>query len=594
MATWRGGAALVILGLCLFLPGLRAMPPVDRDESRFAQASRQMLASGTLDGWIVPRVGDKPRLNKPPLIYWAQAASAWLLGERDGESRDARTGGVWRFRVPSVLCAIGSALITWRIGLAMFGRRGRGAEAALLVATMLLVCPLLAWDGRQARADQLLLVITLAATWALWRLWGEDQRAVGARRLPLDLVIGFWVAVALGIMTKGPVTPMVAGLTALALCAMSRRWRFLLRLRPGIGAVIVLLIVGPWVVLVARRVGWDEYWREVFDEVIVRSASAREGHWGPPGYHTVMLAVMFWPGSLMVFRGVVAVVRGASAGPGAVEQPSGMLARISAWWRGTADGGNVERFLMAWILPSWIVFEVVGTKLPHYVMPIDPGLALVAARQVVGLVPRNLTEDVGRWRRAVVLWRVAWVSIGLTLVVVGPLFLALAAGFKGSMGSMVALVALVAAAAAMMIGSARALLWKEDVRTAQWLGVGAAACGLVASMSVVVPRLDEPWVSSKIAAALREADPTGTRPIAAIEYHEDSLVFLTGGRVEKIGGAQGAEWLKAHATGLLVAPHDSPAVVGADDVARIDGLNYSKGGRVELVLVENSPPAPGK
>src|SRR5690348_4119435 len=72
--SWRrGGVGLIILCLLVYIPGLWTIPPVDRDESRFAQASRQMLESGTLEGWVVPKVQDRPRLNKPPLIYWAQA-----------------------------------------------------------------------------------------------------------------------------------------------------------------------------------------------------------------------------------------------------------------------------------------------------------------------------------------------------------------------------------------------------------------------------------------------------------------------------------------------------------------------------------------
>src|SRR5688572_18053847 len=74
-ASWgRGGVALLLLCLVVYVPGQAGLPPIDRDESRFAQASRQMAASGTVEGWVVPRIQDRPRLNKPPLIYWLQAA----------------------------------------------------------------------------------------------------------------------------------------------------------------------------------------------------------------------------------------------------------------------------------------------------------------------------------------------------------------------------------------------------------------------------------------------------------------------------------------------------------------------------------------
>src|SRR6185503_4650826 len=72
--SWRwGGAGLVLLCLAVYLPGLFSIPPVDRDESRFAMASWQMYTSGD---WVVPRIQERARLNKPPLIYWLQAG-AW-------------------------------------------------------------------------------------------------------------------------------------------------------------------------------------------------------------------------------------------------------------------------------------------------------------------------------------------------------------------------------------------------------------------------------------------------------------------------------------------------------------------------------------
>ena len=98
------------------LPGLGGLPVVDRDEARFAQASRQMLESSTLEGWIVPRVGDRPRLNKPPLIYWMQSGVAWVA-----TGGDPSMDRIWMYRLPSVLAALFAAGLTWWLGRRMFG-----------------------------------------------------------------------------------------------------------------------------------------------------------------------------------------------------------------------------------------------------------------------------------------------------------------------------------------------------------------------------------------------------------------------------------------------------------------------------------------
>ena len=148
---WLAAGVLILLCLAVYGPGLASIPVIDRDEARFAQASRQMLESGD---WVIPRVQDRPRLNKPPLIYWLQASSAWACTAGD-PSRDA----IWMYRLPSALAALGSVLLTWRLT-----RSISRATTAFLAASCLALSPLVAFDAHQARADQLLLFCTTAAT----------------------------------------------------------------------------------------------------------------------------------------------------------------------------------------------------------------------------------------------------------------------------------------------------------------------------------------------------------------------------------------------------------------------------------------------
>jgi 4-amino-4-deoxy-L-arabinose transferase-like glycosyltransferase len=181
----------VLLCAAVYLPGMFSIPPVDRDEARFAQASRQMFESVALPdeakndamhggGLVVPMVQDRPRLNKPPLIYWAQAASAWLWTGGD-PLRDA----IWMYRLPSALFATLAVLITWRIGCSMLDPRAGWAGAALLA-----VCPMVVWDAHQARSDQLLLACTTLALWGLWEVWSRARRGRAGWVWPVALWIG--------------------------------------------------------------------------------------------------------------------------------------------------------------------------------------------------------------------------------------------------------------------------------------------------------------------------------------------------------------------------------------------------------------------
>lgn len=315
---------LLLLCAAVYLPGQTSLPPVDRDECRFAQASRQMFESVALPesqrdpkmhggGLVVPMLVDVPRLNKPPLVYWLQTASAALF-TWGRPLEDA----IWMYRVPSVLSAIVAVFATWRLGLKMFD-----ARAALLAAMLLAVAPMVVWDAHQARADQLLLACTTVCMGALWGVWrrrsgreshAEDERANASEslrwiaRTPWGTVVLFWLALGAGIMAKGPVTPLVVALAIVWLSLTTRSWRWIGGLRPVLGAVIVLACVAPWVWAVAQRQGgFGPYATLVWDEFFARGIrGSKEGHFAPPGTHTVLLAALFWPGSLLTLAGFIA------------------------------------------------------------------------------------------------------------------------------------------------------------------------------------------------------------------------------------------------------------------------------------------------
>ena len=138
----RAALALVVVCLCAFLPGFFTIPPVDRDEARFAQATKQMIESGD---YVDIRFQDESRYKKPVGIYWLQAAFV-KLGEAVGVPR-AHTR-IWLYRFPSLIGAIGAVLATYWAALAFVSRR-----AALLAGLMLASCLLLGVEARLAKTD---------------------------------------------------------------------------------------------------------------------------------------------------------------------------------------------------------------------------------------------------------------------------------------------------------------------------------------------------------------------------------------------------------------------------------------------------------
>ncbi len=611
-----GGVGLVILCLSVYLPGLWAIPPVDRDESRFAQASRQMHESGD---WVVPCVQSKPRLNKPPLIYWCQCASVAVFGDEPGRYTN---GNIWVFRLPSVLAAIGSVLVTWRIGRRMFDPR-----AAWLGAAMLAVCPMVVWDAHQARADQLLLLCTVVTQGAIFVVWRRAMRRPEERSPSWLAPSVFWFALAAGVMTKGPITPMIAGLTVLSLCATTHRWRWVRQLRPLLGVTIVAMVVAPWLIVLTHRLGhptsefrdelersglaltrgesgWSIYLRVVYDETLGRSAGAKEGHWGPPGYHLVLLTVLFWPGSLLTGLGIARAFRRAFPNRPSADATT-RAARLRQFFSRlrSPDFDPPSRFLLCWIVPSWLVFELASTKLPHYTMPLYPAIALISAR-VVFAADRGVLKglrDPGS-RIGFVIWWIVGVAatLGLSLLVV----IAGRVNRSGSVTAAIAPYALPGVLLAILLAVVgRSLVRGRFLRT-QALSLVAIVIWGATFLQLILPRAERFWISPRITATLRA--PTslsrgGHGSWNATGFTEDSLVFLRRGRPPTSTSADDALQLS------LPTPHDIWIAVPTDSAAaailadksptqrtRVEGLNYSNGKHVDITIFDWLPTGDGR
>lgn len=588
-----GGLALVLLCAAVYLPGSFAIAPVDRDEARFAQASRQMFESFALPaeyrdpalhdgGLVIPKIQDRPRLNKPPLIYWAQSLSASIL---TGGDPDADAIGM--YRLPSALFATLAVLFTWRLGVRAFDPR-----AAWLGAALLAVSPMVVWEAHQARADQLLLACTTLAMWALLELCCTRRRGWFWATL-------FWVALGLGVLAKGPITPMIAALTVLGLSLSTRRFAWLSRLRPLLGLIIVPALVLPWVVAVAYRVGFGAYWSIITGETIGRSGSAREGHWGPPGYHLALLVVLFWPGVLLTALSLMRAFRRArgvpisSAAPdpeATPDEPVGtpsliqrMTASVRRRWAAMvapALGRRGELFCLCWIVPAWIVFELIATKLPHYVLPLYPPIALLTARGLLaaadGAIP-VVTSDLARAGHKV------WLVVGGLIVAAAPI----AVGFFGDIPVIFAGL-FVGGISAWLLWCAWKRLGMGRLISAQLWSIAGVVASFAGTLGVVLPNADGLWISPQIAAVLDREDPS--LPVASIGYHEDSLIFLTRGLLQRIDDPE--DWLRAHRSGILITPPEKLPESPARTLTRIGqvrGINYSRGRFVDLGVYKVTP-----
>ena len=537
---------LVLFCLVCWLPGLFTLPPTDRDESRFTQATKQMLETGD---FVRIMNGDVPRNRKPIGIYWLQAPFAAAARS----AGIATENPVWPYRLPSLLGAIAAVLATYSLGLSLFARR----RAAFAAAAMLAACTILTFEAHIAKTDAALLGATTIAMAVLARAFMASADTPLRRRT----CVLFWAGLGAGILIKGPISPMVVALTAICASVCVRDYRWLGRLRPAWGVPLMLAVVTPWFVAIGIATHGAFFADAVGGDLARKLAGGDDGHRGFPGTHAMLLPLLTFPATVPVLCGL-----------------------LSAWRQRRS---RAVIFLLCWLLPSWLVFEAVPTKLPHYTLPLYPVLMLLGA---------------------------AWLT-DTTRPALRPFVCAVTRG----------LVALIAAGV-----GAGALAIPIILHAPWWLGVpallGALCTGWFAAQAVTPPRmmvaliasvvfyaclnsLELPnvaalWIAPRVQAALARVWPGDTASgegFAAAGFAEPSLMFLAGTKTVLLPDGKSAAIFLAHAPNdaILVTASEMPSFMAEAALHRIvprvrstiSGFNYSRGKTTDLIVIAGSDPA---
>jgi 4-amino-4-deoxy-L-arabinose transferase-like glycosyltransferase len=517
-------ALLVAFALAVFLPGQGALPAGDRDESRFAQATKQMAETGD---YLRIMNGAEPRNKKPIGIYWLQAPFALAAGPAH----------ISAYRMPSVLGGIAAVLATFEAGLLLSGVPAVGALASVMLAGSVI----LAVESHIAKTDAALLGATTIVMAILARAW--LGRPVARWR-----VLAFWMALAAGILIKGPITPMVAGLAAGALCLATRRAGWLWALRPGWGVPLMVLAVVPWFVAIGFATGGRFFAQAVGGDLGRKLAGGSESHGGFPGLHLLLLPLLAFPATLPVLRA------------------------LPVAWTDRRD--QATQFLLAWLVPSWLVFEAVPTKLPHYTLPLYPAVFLLAAR-VRFRVPAAAGPA---WMRLV-----SCVALVLASAIVGGGAIALPV----YLGAPVWL-GLPALSACLVVS---VLAWRGQTVWA----LAMAPCLYAAVLWLELPALDALWIAPRVEAVLRAGWP-GWNPLGkglvAAGYAEPSLMFDCGTELllAPDGAAAARDLGDGRAAAAIVAGPEEQGFVEETQrlglaparIGEVRGFNYSRGRWVTL------------
>ena len=472
-----------LLAAILYLPGLGRPALWEPDEGRYAEIAREMVLSGD---YVTPRDDFELYFEKPPLVYWAEAAAIGIFGVNE-----------FAVRLPAALFSIGQVVVTAALAELMFG-----ATAGFLAALVLALSPLFFGFARFATLDPALAFFLTAALATFYLAARENSFSQpSARRWMLISA----AMLAMGTLAKGPIALLLAGAIALAWLAIEHRLREIVRMPLVWCGLIYAAIVLPWFILMEmRNPGFLRFF--FIHEHFERYTTSSEHGWGPWFFIPIVLGGM-WPWIFFVPLGWSAM-RADDALPNIVPASSR---------RSNAS------FLAIWFIVIFVFFSIPRSKLGSYILPALPPLAIVAG---YGLARLRTLTDASR-RRLFALIAIA----NLVLASVVFIFLDLARGpTNAPLGSDALLIAAVLAAGAIVMYA----LGRNASRVPY--AIGALALAMLATVPLSARMRENASSISTYRNLARAVQPylAGDCALASYRHYVQSLPFYTRSRETRV------------------------------------------------------------
>jgi 4-amino-4-deoxy-L-arabinose transferase-like glycosyltransferase len=494
-----------------------------------------MLESGD---WVVPRLLDDVRTAKPIFIYWCQASAMKLLGPT-----------AFAARLPSALGMLGTLVV-----LAIVIHKTDGPQLASHTLLILASAGLSIAAAKMCLTDAVLLLFITGSQICLCILY------CGGAKKTFVVAMVMWIAIGFAVLTKGPVVLGVQLMTLLVLAIADRKiqpLKFWIQLQIPLGILIVVLICGPWAYLIHQRE--PTFFQTIIGhDVINRVRNGLEGHKGPPGYYLLTIWGTFFPWSLLL--------------PATI---------VHAWKH---RGDSRVRFALAAVFGPWIMFEIVQTKLPHYMLPTFPALAYLTANMLQTAAREKWFADKTFQR----------VTIGWGIIVLLISFAPWLARLQFPDLSRLALAGMILLPIVAFEYVRAVYLHFRAARPADAaiaMGVGMFAIILLL-FTLYLPNADYLRISPNVAAILREHGATDPGKVLMIDYKEDSLAFYQGGTIRKQRDNRFLETNPPDAwPAYLVITEEIWRKTPLEIRHRFDllgsarGLSYADGGRILTVLV---------
>ena len=537
---------LGFLALICFFSTLNMVPPLDRDESRYIQATVQMLET---KDFVNINFLESPRLKKPPGIYWLQAISA--VGIKNIFFLDSAP--IWAFRIPSAIGASVSIWVTFLLGQFLFGR-----AQGLIAALLLMSSPIVIMESHIAKTDSVLLALFLCALYILVKIvFYEDKKLPK----PSDItVFAFWIIMSFTFLIKGPIALVILLLTIISYKVLKEPINFK-DLKPIMGIILFMLIILPWFILINSGNNNDVLFNTIKKDMLLKLVSVQESHGAPPGSYLLSSMLTAWPIALFII-------------------PSAL------WCFKNKDNKSVK-FLLCSLIPSWLFFEIIPTKLLHYVLPLLPSFAILTAAMIIssvkGIKFRSISENY------IFKFLSALPFLGGAIIAAGIIYIGNRYGEGLTLS--ILLIASIYLFSSFLCGYF--LYIKSFIKAA----LVVIICNIIALklLIILIPnQLQKIWISERIYSQIQ--DKNLSEVFLLLGYSEPSLIFRLGSQTKIVSSNNEAIDLilnkkinyiiieKFYLDQFKKLSEKNGIVINAIGNS-ILGFNYSKGKNVEVIVM---------
>ncbi len=545
---------IVFFIFCLipFFSGLDSIPPLDRDESRFVQSTYQMIET---NDYINIKFLDEIRAKKPIGIYWAQSIFANIFGEDKISS----------YRYVSTLGALITILILWKFSQTLFGQK-----ASLFVVSASMISLLFIFESHVAKTDTLLLSLITLQQFLLLKIILNKEKSIF---FDLIMPISMWLVLGIGFLIKGPISLVVFIFTLSSYALWNKDINLLKNIRPFWGIICFLIIVLPWVFIIQKTTDGLFFQKAINEDFLPKLLSEQESHGGYPGYYFLISSLIFWPL--------------ASFFPLAFFFVKNNLSNLGI------------RFLICWLVPFWIIIELIPTKLFHYPLPIFSPLILIVAGTIIYFENNKLNLKSLISKNSVFLFSLLFSLGGIVL----SLFLCyLLINFNENKTDQYLYIAILFLISFLILilsilfnikviygKNFHFFNFKKEIKLQNYI-IFFSVIFYITIFTFVLPSLKYLFPSKIISDELKKLN---YEELSVTGYHEPSLVFLAKGKIILSDPNEAAIFLAEGNNNLVLVEgreldefinSSSNLNLKLNKIRVIKGFNYSKGQNIKILF----------